>query len=138
MKQLALDAGPLIALFFEKDTYHAECRAGFNQLQQQKTVLVTPVPIIFEVYKRSLQTVGSNVAKMALEAMLNTLYPIFLTDRDLNELNTFVSALSNWEGSLEDASVLLIAQRYHCPIWTLNYRDFGSFRNFEFWNPIAG
>lgn len=55
MKQLVVDAGPIIALFYAKDTYHSQGVAGFTQLSKAKTVLLTPMPIVFEVYKWLLQ-----------------------------------------------------------------------------------
>ena len=48
MKQVVLDAGPLIGLFYAKDTYHEQCVKGFQQLAKQKTILLTPIPIIFD------------------------------------------------------------------------------------------
>jgi len=60
---------------------------------------------------------------------------LVLNQLDFHELYTMVRALPNWQGTLEDATVILLAQRYHCPVWTLNYRDFGIFKSLEFWNP---
>ena len=55
MKYLTIDAGPFIGLFYAKDNYHQQCVNGFAQLAKDKTVLLTPIPIIFEVYKWLLQ-----------------------------------------------------------------------------------
>jgi len=63
LKQLILDAGPLIALFYAKDSYHQKAVKGFTQLNQQKTQLITPIPIIFEVYKWLLNRGGSLLAQ---------------------------------------------------------------------------
>lgn len=62
MKQLVIDAGPLIGLFYAKDTHHAQCVTGFTQLTQAKTALLTPIPIVFEVYKWLLQRTTPQVA----------------------------------------------------------------------------
>jgi len=135
LKQLVLDAGPLIALFSTKDTDHRICEAGFEQLSQSQTILLTPLPIVFEVYKWLLHRTTPAVAQNTLDVMQKSLHTLVLNQLDFHELYTMVRALPNWQGTLEDATVILLAQRYHCPVWTLNYRDFGIFKSLEFWNP---
>ncbi len=51
MKRLVLDAGPLIALVSIKDDYHQECKAGFSKLPALFGEVLTPLPVLFEVYK---------------------------------------------------------------------------------------
>jgi hypothetical protein len=46
-----------------------------------------------------------------------------------------VTQLPQWQGSLEDATVVFMALRYHSPVWTYNFRDFGTFKNLDFWTP---
>lgn len=135
MKQLILDAGPLIALFYEKDSYYQLAIKGFTQLNEQKTQLITPIPIIFEVYKWLLHRGSVTLAQKTLAVMQKSLYSVSLTDEDFVQLQVIIQSLSHWQGSLEDATVILIAQKYSVPIWTLNYRDFGRFKNLQFWNP---
>jgi predicted nucleic acid-binding protein len=136
MRQLVVDSGPLIALFWAKDPDHEACRAGFEQLATQRTQIVAPVPIIFEVYKWLLYRASRPIALMALEAMDMSLQAVPLTLTDVAKLMGLVKTLSNWNGSLEDAMVFLLAQGYHCPVWTLNYRDFGIFSKLEFWTSL--
>ncbi|WP_199337025.1 hypothetical protein [Oscillatoria sp. FACHB-1407] len=76
MKQLVIDAGPLIGLFYAKDTDHAQCVAGFTQLIQAKTVLLTPIPIVFEVYKWLLQRTSPQQAQKTLQVMQDSLHLI--------------------------------------------------------------
>ncbi len=135
MKQLILDAGPLIALFYAKDSYHQKAVNGFSQLSKEKTKLITPIPIIFEVYKWLLNRGGSLLAQNTLCVMEKSLYSVVLNDSDFIQLQTMIKSLPDWQGSLEDATVIIIANKYNSPIWTLNYRDFGRFKNLEFWNP---
>ncbi|WP_017296160.1 type II toxin-antitoxin system VapC family toxin [Geminocystis herdmanii] len=135
MKQLILDAGPLIALFYQKDSYHQSAIKGFIELNQNKTQLITPIPIIFEVYKWLLHRGGNLLAKKTLSVMENSLYSVTLEDEDIKKLYLMIQSLTDWEGSLEDATVILISQKYNSPIWTLNYRDFSRFKNLNFWNP---
>jgi predicted nucleic acid-binding protein len=135
LKQLILDAGPLIALFYQKDSYHQLAIKGFRSLNQNKTQLIAPIPIIFEVYKWLLHRGGNLLAKKTLSVMENSLYSVTLEGEDIKKLYLMIQSLTDWEGSLEDATVILISQKYNSPIWTLNYRDFSRFKNLNFWNP---
>lgn len=135
MKQLVLDASPLIALFYGQDNYHQEALKGFQQLYQWKTQLLTPIPIIFEVYKWLLHRGGVNLAQTTLTVMYESLYPIAIREQEFNQLREIISHLPGWQGTLEDATVLLLAQHYSSSVWTLNYRDFSRFKQLKFWNP---
>ncbi len=135
MRKLVLDAGPLIAFFNSKDVDHSTCRAGFIQLFELGTTLIVPVPIIFEVYKWFLHRSSPVTAKVVLLQMQSTLTPVVLSQQDIEVIYGSVAAIPSWAGSLEDASVIYIAQQHRCPVWTLNYRDFGIFQSLEFWNP---
>ncbi|MGF1515815.1 MAG: type II toxin-antitoxin system VapC family toxin [Elainellaceae cyanobacterium] len=135
MRQIVLDAGPLIGLFYAKDNLHQDCVTGFQQLAQQETLLLTPVPIIFEVYKWLLQRTSSDTAQTALKAMQISLYPLPLDKSSFGKLQVVVTGLPQWRGALEDGTVMLTALKYRCPIWTYNFRDFNVFRTLEFWNP---
>lgn len=137
MKQLVLDAGPLIAFFNSKDVDHLTCKAGFEQLLGSGTILLTPIPIVFEVYKWFLQKTNPVKAKAVLAAVRKALTIVTLSQLDIEEIYAMVESLPSWTGSLEDATVIWIAQSYHCRVWTLNYRDFGMFKSVEFWNPKA-
>lgn len=135
MRQLVLDAGLLISLFYAKRTYQFARTVGFEQLHQSKAVLLTRIPIIFEIYKWLLQRIGAEIVQNTLDVMPASLHPVSLNQLDFHELQGMVQGLPDWGGSLEDATVILMAQHYCCPIWTLNYRDFGSFKAIKFWNP---
>ncbi|MCY7278124.1 MAG: type II toxin-antitoxin system VapC family toxin [Phormidesmis sp. CAN_BIN44] len=67
--------------------------------------------------------------------MLEIVQPVFLDGTDVIALKVLIRSLPGWGGSLEDASVILIAQRDRCPVWTMNYRDFGTIQGLEFWTP---
>ncbi len=136
MKQLILDASPLIALFYRQDSYHDDAVKGFQQLSSLKTQVFTPIPIIFEVYKWLLHRGGVNFAQTTLSVMYESLYPIAIGDKEFNQLRAIISNLPQWKGTLEDGTVLLLSQTYSCPIWTLNYRDFSRFQQLQFWTPL--
>lgn len=93
-----------------------------------------PAPIVFEVYKWLLYRTTPVVAQNTLSVIQQSLHTVTFSQLDLHELCLMVQALPQWQGSLEDASVVLVAHRYNCPVWTLNYRDFGIFKSLEFWN----
>ncbi|MEO1635569.1 MAG: type II toxin-antitoxin system VapC family toxin [Cyanobacteria bacterium J06631_9] len=135
MKQIVLDAGPLIALFYAKDTYHAQGVAGFSQLIESDTLLLTPVPIIFEVYKWLLQRTRPEIAQKTLLTMNDSLHILTIDAEAFSQLQTAIAQLPQWKGSLEDATVMLTGLQYGCPVWTYNFRDFSIFSSLEFWNP---
>jgi predicted nucleic acid-binding protein len=76
LKQLVIDAGPLIGLFYAKDTDHDQCVTGFRQLNQAKTILLTPIPIVFEVYKWLLQRTTPGRAQEMLQMIQSNLHLI--------------------------------------------------------------
>jgi predicted nucleic acid-binding protein len=135
LKQIVLDAGPLIALFYSKDTYHTQCVAGFRQLIESNTLLLTPLPIVFEVYKWLLQRTRPEVAQKTLLTMSDSLHILTMDAEAFSQLQNAVAQLPQWQGSLEDATVMLTALQYRCPVWTYNFRDFSLFIALEFWNP---
>lgn len=53
----------------------------------------------------------------------------------IEALYNLVRSVPDWKGSLEDASVILVAQEYKCSVWKLNYRDFSRFSFLDLWNP---
>ncbi len=135
LPRLVLDAGPLIALFAAQDRDHPTAKQGFEQLAQAKTQLITPIPIIYEVYKWLLYETSPAIAQSALKVMRQSLHEAPVNSIELEAVQSLVELISNWKGSLEDATVILFAQKLNCPLWTLNYRDFGVFTNLIFWNP---
>lgn len=134
-KRLVLDAGPLIAFFYAKDDHHEECKRGFEQLDRGKVRLLVSIPILFEVYKWLLYTTNFKIAQTDLKIMMEAFDFVALSSADFLEVYALTQVLPFWNGSLEDATVIWLSQKYQCPVWTLNYRDFGSFSSLEFWNP---
>jgi len=135
MKYLTIDAGPFIGLFYAKDNYHQQCVNGFAQLAKDKTVILTPIPIIFEVYKWLLQRTTPVIAQRALQTMEDSLYLIEFTKVDLIDIKSFLLQIPQSKGSLEDATVILVALRYQGFVWTYNFRDFSAFKTLNFWTP---
>lgn len=135
MKRLVIDAGPLIGLFYAKDTYHAQCVTGFKELIESEVILLAPIPIVFEVYKWLLQRTQPSIAQQALQVMDESLHTLILERGDFRSIQEMMLKLPCWQGSLEDATVVFTALRYRCPVWTYNFRDFSAFKALEFWTP---
>jgi predicted nucleic acid-binding protein len=130
-----LDTGPLVALFDATDGYHAQAEAGFYELQDLGTRLIAPLPIVFEVYKWLLQQRGVGVARAALEEMRDSLKFAFVDEADMNAAERVLASMPGWRGTLEDALVASMAVEIGVPLWTMNYRDFGTFPKLTFWTP---
>lgn len=135
LDRLVLDAGPLIALLHRQDRDHAAAVAGFQQLAQAHTRLLTPLPVVFEVYKWLVYEAGPRAAHLGLARMREGLEVIYPAPPDLTELVVVLSALPAWSGTLEDALVALTGLKQDVPVWTLNYRDLAAFRALRFWTP---
>lgn len=131
--RLALDAGPLIALYHAADPDHTEAVRGFSRLAENKSWLLVPLPVVLEVYKWLLFEGGPDKARLALGKMREALEIVPLSLADLEALQTLTDALPGWKGTLEDANVALLGLRLGIPVWTLNYRDLGVFGRLEFW-----
>jgi predicted nucleic acid-binding protein len=135
MKRLVLDAGPLIALVSQKDNYHALATVGFDRLTAEFGQVLTPLPIVFEVYK----FVGFNESFTIAQQLLTILReetiiePIF--ENDFLEIFELIKQYPKWTATLEDASVLVIAQRTQSLVWTIDYQGLAFFKNIKFWTP---
>ncbi len=132
-RRLVLDAGPLIALFHASDRDHEVAVRGFRALAERNSRLLTPLPVVFEVYKWLLFEGGPAVARRALERMVEALEVVPMRAEDLEAIQVLLAGRPDWKGTLEDASVVLLALRAKAPVWTLNYRDLGEFRELSFW-----
>jgi predicted nucleic acid-binding protein len=130
---VVLDAGPLIALVHAADQDHATSVAGFRQLAASGARLIAPLPIVFEVYKWVLYNGGSRAAGRALSTLVEATEVVYPSPEEFGGVRELVAALPDWQGTLEDALVALIALQLHVPLWTLNYRDLSAFPRLSFW-----
>ncbi|MEO0949563.1 MAG: PIN domain-containing protein [Cyanobacteria bacterium J06641_5] len=135
MRQIVIDAGPLIGLLYAKDRDREQCRRGFAELASSKTAIVTPLPIVYEVYKWLLQRASPDSAQNALQIMQESMHVVPLDRADFERVCELARSLHRWQGSLEDATVAVLGLRYRCPVWTLNFRDFGAIKTLQFWMP---
>lgn len=130
-----VDAGPLIALFHAPDHEHGAAVAGFQQLSAAGTDVLVPLPIVFEVYKWLLYESHPALAREGLVRMQETLEILYPNADELDEVVSVLDSMPAWRGSLEDALLAAMGLWRDVPVWTLNYRDLGAFRNLQFWTP---
>ena len=136
-RRLVLDAGPLIALLYTPDPYHATAHAGFGELARGRMTLLAPLPTVFKVYKWLVYDTNTRTAQAGLIQIRGS------TEMTYPDAEVFGRVLSRrnrmpaWGGPLEDALVAVTGLWLDVPVWTLNYRDFGAFRNLHFWTPTA-
>jgi predicted nucleic acid-binding protein len=135
LKCLALDSGVLLAFFNNRDKYHALAVSGFGQLNDMNTRLVVPSCVVLEVAKRLLFDVNATAMQTATTAMLETLEILNTTPEIILDALEAIESMKVWAATLEDAMVINTAFALNAPVWTLNYRDFGSIKNLEFWTP---
>ncbi|AFZ53964.1 type II toxin-antitoxin system VapC family toxin [Cyanobacterium aponinum] len=135
MKRLVLDAGPLIALVSERDNYHSEAKLGFSQISLLFGEVLTPLPILFEVYKFVSRNESPKIAQKLLSVIQKETVIVTISESDFVSISDLVLNFSHWGGTLEDASVIVIAKKYQGKIWTIDYKDLGFFGDIEFWNP---
>lgn len=131
--RLVLDAGPLIALYHAADPDHESALRGFQTLAQAKSRLIVPLPVVLEVFKWLFFEGGPDKARVALGKMREGLEVVPLGLGELDAIQALLQALPDWKGTVEDASVALLALRLGVPVWTLNYRNLGVFPKLEFW-----
>lgn len=135
MKRLVLDSGPLIALLSVKDDYHSSCVKGFAKLPEEFGEVLTPLPVLYEVYKFVARSQSPVVAQKALAVIVRDTVIVPVTLEIFDNIYSLVCQVPNWQGSLEDASVVAVAIQYQASVWTLDYRDLSWFKQIELWTP---
>ena len=133
--RVVLDAGPLIALLHGRDPDHVTALAGFRQLAGARARLITPLPIVFEVFKWLVYEAHAGAARIGLQRMQRSLEVVYPGARSLDDLTSVLTAMPTWSGTLEDALVAVTGLSLGAPVWTLNFRDLSAFRSLRFWNP---
>jgi len=93
------------------------------------------MPVLFEVYKWLLFRRGTSIARRALVRALAVLKIVPIQTEDLHDVLEVLSKQPDWNGTLEDASVAMLALRMGASVWTLDYRHLSAFKTVSFWNP---
>ena len=94
MKRLVLDSGPLIGLLSKKDQYHQEAKRGFSQIPDTFGEVLTPLPILFEVYKFVSRYQSLNSARILLNLIQTETVIIPLANSDFLTISDLVLTLS--------------------------------------------
>ncbi len=134
-RRIVLDAGPLIALFHGQDPDHDDAERGFTAVADHHGELISPAPVVFEVYKWLLYHTDHGVAQIGLREMRAALAITYVNAEEFDLACEVTRSLQDWTGTLEDAVVATTALRLHAPVWTFNYRDLSAFPRLVFWNP---
>ncbi len=100
MRRLVLDAGSLIALFSIKDERHKECKAGFAQLPTLFGEVLTPLPVVFEIYKFVAREQSSEAAQKALAVIIEDTLVVPLELETFWNVYNLVCQMPQWKGSL--------------------------------------
>lgn len=136
MKRLVLDAGPLIALVSERDNYHSEAKLGFSQISLLFGEVLTPLPILFEVYKFVSRNESPKIAQKLLSVIQKETVIVTISESDFVSISDLVLNFSHWGGTLEDASVIVIAKKnIRVKFGLLIIKIWVFFGDIEFWNP---
>ncbi|WP_244880707.1 twitching motility protein PilT [Thermus parvatiensis] len=77
------------------------------------------------------------IAQQALGRMMEALEILPLRLDDLEAIQILLLGMQGWRGTLEDASVALLALRLKAPVWTLNYRDPEALKGLSFWARVT-
>lgn len=129
-----VDAGPLIALFHAQDPKHHQYLTQFQSIFREGYTLYTPFPILCEVHKLIQQFTSPLVAQNVLISLWQSLEIICLDEPDTEVIIELVSMTSDWQGTLQDASVITLARQMQIPVWTLDFRDFSRFNDIHLWS----
>ncbi len=90
MKRLVLDAGPLIALLSKKDQYHDNAQQGFTQIPVTFGEVLTPLPILFEVYKFVSRKESAQVAQTLLSIIQEETRVVTISESDFVNISEYL------------------------------------------------
>ncbi|ABW25735.1 type II toxin-antitoxin system VapC family toxin [Acaryochloris marina] len=134
MPRLVVDAGPLIAVFHRQDTQHHYCVERLEFLIEHQYSLITTLPVLCEVHKLIQRYASAITAQKALFELWEALDIQTLEDTGIQDAITLVVATPGWQGTLQDASIVVTARCLNIEVWTLDYRDFSRFQDLKLWN----
>jgi predicted nucleic acid-binding protein len=136
--KLVVDTGPFIAIFSRTDSQHENCYRGYKQIVAEGGDLYTPFPIFCEIHKLLLQRLGDRVARTQLIALEEAVSVVPFDLMEIQDAMELVRSTPQWQGTLQDASIVVLTRALNCPVWTLDYRDLARFSDLEFWTPATG
>jgi predicted nucleic acid-binding protein len=134
MLELLIDAGPLVALFHRQDRAHPDCYKRFQFILSSQSHLITSFPVLCEVHKLIQQYSNKKTAQQALSTLQDALEILPLQDADIQSAIALTTTTDAWLGTLQDATIIVLARQMNLPVWTLDYRDFSRFSDILLWN----
>jgi predicted nucleic acid-binding protein len=134
MSELLIDASPLIALFHRQDRAHPICLERFQFILDNQYHLFTSFPVLCEVHKLIQQYANPKTAQAALGTLWNALEILPLNESEIENAIALTAATDDWLGTLQDATIIILARQLNLPVWTLDYRDFSRFSDISLWN----
>lgn len=134
MLELLIDAGPLIALFHRQDRAHPNCLERFQSILDNPSHLMTSFPVLCEVHKLIQQYSNKITAQRALSTLWDALEILPLNDAEIESAIALTTTTDAWLGTLQDATMIVLARQMNLPVWTLDYRDFSRFSDILLWN----
>jgi hypothetical protein len=91
---------------------------GFSKLPTLFGEVMIPLPVLFEVYKFVLREQSSRAAMTALSVISENTVTVPVSMEMFQEIYSMVRQIPDWQGTLEDASVVAVAQLYNTSVWT--------------------
>lgn len=121
MNAVIVDTGPLYAEIDQDDQYHQRSRSELLKLNQNKTKIILPFPILLEAHKLVLYKCGIKFAKIFFERLTNSTNLINPTSEDYYSAYHLIDKFSDQKITLFDALVAVLANQAKLPVWTYDY-----------------
>lgn len=122
--RILVDAGPLVAIFREQDSYHQLCLAALEELSRP---LYTCWPVITETVWLFRQPASALRLLASLDGDFLEILP--LTGEEANTIGAIMKRYANIRAQLADAALVYLAEREKIDtIFTLDRRDFSIYR----------
>lgn len=121
MNAVIADTGPLYAEIDKDDQYHEKARSELIKLNQNKTLLIVPYPILIEAHKLILYKCGFKAATIFVERMISNTNLVNPTPQDYQLAYHLISQFSDQKITLFDALVATLSQQMKLPVWTYDY-----------------
>jgi uncharacterized protein len=122
--RILVDAGPLVAIFREQDSYHATCLAVLRELSLP---LYTCWPVITEAAWLFRQPTSSLRLLASINADFLEILP--LAGDEAESIAAIMRRYANIHAQLADAALVYLAEREKIDtIFTLDRRDFSIYR----------
>lgn len=121
MNAVIVDTGPLYAETDQGDHYHTQARTELQRLNEAKTQLIVPYPILLEAHKLVLYKCGISAAERFTTRLTTHANLINPTPQDYQFACQLISQFPDQKITLFDALVACLSQQSKFPVWTYDY-----------------